>query len=135
MPTLENIVLSGATHGTAQGFSSTDPFAADISGASSLDLTNFQSGNVTVDLSGASTFNAAGSASNLTSVISGASTLNLSNLTVNNAEMTLSGASNAQINLNGRLNAQLTGASTLQYSGSPTLGNISTSGASTISKK
>ena len=33
MPKLDNVVLSGATHGTAAGFSSTEPFAADISGA------------------------------------------------------------------------------------------------------
>ena len=97
-------------------------------------MINFQAGNITVDLSGASTFNAAGSANDLVSVVSGASNLYLSDLPVNNANMNLSGASHAQINVNGRLDAVLSGASSLKYSGSPTLGNINTSGASTVSR-
>jgi hypothetical protein len=135
MPKLDNIVLSGATRGTAQGFSSEDPFGAEISGASSLEITNFQAGNVTTNISGASTFTATGSANDLTSIVSGASHLNLLNLAVNNANMDISGASQATINAHGRLDANLSGASHLEYTGSPTLGTINTSGASSISKK
>ncbi len=97
-------------------------------------MTNFQAGNITTELSGASSFTAAGTAHDLVSVLSGASNLDFSNLPVNNANMNLSEASHAQINLSGRLDAQLGGASSLQYSGTPTLGNISTSGASIVSK-
>jgi len=43
MPELDNVVLSGATHGTAAGFRSTGPFVANESGASSLEMTNFES--------------------------------------------------------------------------------------------
>ena len=49
--------------------------------------------------------------------------------------MNRSEASHAQINVNGRLDAVLSGASSLKYSGLPTLGNINTSGASTVSSK
>jgi hypothetical protein len=135
MPTLRNVVFSGATRGTATGFSSAEPFGVSLSGASSLDLTNFKAGNITVDLSGASTLTADGTANDLTSVVSGASNLNLQNLAINNAEMNLSGASHAQIDVNGKLDADLSGASSLQYSGQPILGNIKTSGASTINRK
>jgi hypothetical protein len=47
----------------------------------------------------------------------------------------LSGASHAVINLTGTLNVNASGASSLQYIGEPTLGNIITSGASTVNRK
>ena len=54
---------------------------------------------------------------------------------VNNADVRLSGATSGTVNLNGRLDADLSGASKLSYLGEPTMGNINTSGASTLSKK
>ena len=135
MPKLENIKLSGASHGTAQGFSSQEPFTAAVTGASSLDLSDLQAGNITIDLSGASTLTASGSANDLTSVVSGASNLNTQNLIVNNAKMNISGASHASINLNGRLDVEISGASSLEYTGNPTLGNINSSGSSTVTKR
>jgi len=135
MPQLESIWFSGATSGNAQGFNGGGPLAVTLSGASSLVMTNVQLGNVTLDLSGASSFTSTGSANGLVSTASGASSLNLANLTVNNANVRLDGASHAAIDANGRLDATLTGASSLQYSGSPTLGNISSSGASSVTKR
>jgi hypothetical protein len=135
MPKLDNITLSGATHGTAQGFNSQDPFSAKLSGASSIQLTNFQAADITFDVSGASTLTAKGSANDLSATVTGASTLNLLDLTINNANVTLSGASHAEVNLNGKLNVDASGASSLQYSGQPTLGTINTSGASSVNKK
>ena len=135
LPKLESVVFSGATHGTAEGFNSQDPITIKLSGASSLDVKNFQAGNLTTDVSGASLFTATGTANDLVSTASGASTLNLLNLAVNNANMSLSGASHATINVSGRLDADVSSASTLEYAGSPTLGTINSSGASTITKK
>jgi hypothetical protein len=135
MPKLESVVFSGATHGTAEGFNSQDPIAIKLSGASSLDVKSFQAGNITTDVSGASSFTATGTANDLVGIASGASTLNLLNLAVNNANMSLSGASHATINVSGRLDADVSSASTLEYTGSPTLGTINSSGASTITKK
>jgi len=135
MPKLENVVFSGATHGTAEGFNSQDPITINLSGASSLDIKSLQAGNITTDVSGASRFTATGTANDLVCTASGASTLNLLNLTANNANMNLNGASHATINVNGRLDADVSSASTLEYTGSPTLGTINTSGASTINKK
>lgn len=135
MPKLESVVFSGATHGTAEGFNSQDPITIKLSGASSLDVKSFQAGNVTTDISGASSFTATGTANDLVCTASGASTLNLLNLAVNNANMNLSGASHATINVSGRLDADVSSASNLEYTGSPTIGNINSSGASTISEK
>ena len=67
--------------------------------------------------------------------VSGASNLDLSNFHVNDANIGLSGASHATVNLDGRLDVEASGASSLEYIGEPTLGNINTSGASTVNKK
>jgi hypothetical protein len=66
---------------------------------------------------------------------SGASHLELADLEVGNANVTLSGASDATIKLAGRLDADLSGASTLEYIGEPTLGIMGTTGASTVKRK
>ena len=135
MPSLENFALSEASRGTADGFSSSNQFTAQISGASTLDLNNFNAGDINLEVTGASHLTGQGTASNLTSAVSGASTLDLTDLTVDNANIDLSGASHAIINLTGRLDAQASGASNLQYIGEPTLGTINTSGGSTVNKK
>ena len=135
MPKLESVTFSGATRGTVVGFKGDDPFNAKVTGASSLQLTDFQSADITVDLSGASTSTAKGSANNLSATVSGASNLNLLDLSIHNANVNVSGASHAIINLDGRLDADVSGASSLQYIGKPTLGTINTSGASTVTKK
>jgi hypothetical protein len=135
MPALGSVTLSGATRGTADGFNTTDQFVITVSGASSLDMTNMELGDVDVELSGASRLTAQGSGGNLVSDASGASNLNLENFPVNDATVGLSGASHAVVNPTGTLNVDASGASSLQYTGNPTLGTINTSGASTVNKK
>ena len=61
--------------------------------------------------------------------------MDLSNFPANNANVNLSGASSATIKLDGRLDADISGASHLYYIGEPTMGNIVTSGGSTVSKQ
>jgi len=63
------------------------------------------------------------------------SRLELSDFTVHNTNVDLRGGSSATINLDGRLDADLSGGSTLFYISDPTLGDIQTSSGSTISKK
>jgi len=55
--------------------------------------------------------------------------------TVNNADVNLGGASTGTVNLHGRLDTDLSGASKLEYVGEPTMGTINISGGSTLSKK
>jgi hypothetical protein len=134
MPELGGLEVSGASRGTVSGFSSTGDLAIQISGASRVtgDIT---AGDVDFDISGASSLELDGSANDMVADVSGASSLKLDDFTVGNANVDFSGASSGTINLDGRLDADLSGASRLWYIGEPTMGAIDTSGASTISPK
>jgi hypothetical protein len=135
MPNLTELVLSGASKATVEGFSSSDSFLLKISVASRLDMQDTNVGNITIELSGASTLIAEGSGNDLVSVVEGASRLDLTNFHVNNGNLDVSGASQATINLDGKLDAVVSGASNLYYIGEPTIGDIETSGNSAINKK
>jgi len=154
MPQLRGLNLSGATRCTVSGFSSKENLDVDVSGASSLDLVDISAGDVKFDVSGASkvtgdittgdtefdvsgasTVQLEGSAGDIVVEASGASRVKLAGFTVNNADVNLGGASTSTVNLAGRLDADLSGASKLSYIGEPTMGTINTSGSSTLSKK
>lgn len=134
MPQLRGLDISGASRGTIAGFSSAENIDIEVSGASRVagDIT---AGDAEFDISGASTVQLEGSAGNMAADVSGASRFNLGGFIVNDADIDFSGASSGTINLTGRLDADLSGASKLNYIGEPTMGTINTSGASTLSKK
>ena len=134
MPELSGLDVSGASRGTVSDFSSTEDLAIMVSGASRV-TGDIVAGNVDFDISGASTVQLQGSADDMVADVSGASSLQLDDFTVNNADVNFSGASSGTVNLDGRLDADLSGASRLWYIGEPTMGTIETSGASTISQK
>ena len=135
MPMLSSLSLSGATKGTVEGFASTEQFSAALSGASLLEMSNFELGDVDFELSGASHLVATGTGSDLAAEVSGASNLDLANFHVNDAYVVLSGASRATVNLEGKLDVEASGLSNLEYIGEPTLGTINTSGGSNVNKK
>jgi len=135
MPDLHGLEFSGAIHGTVEGFSSSHGFNLNLTGASFLDIADMSAGNVTIVLSGASHLNGKGDGDNLHISASGASHLELSDFPVHNVNVVLSGASHATINLDGRLDANLTGASHVRYIGDPAMGDIQTSGGSTVEEK
>lgn len=154
MPQLQGLDSSGATHGTVTGFRSDQNLDVTVSGASTVELEDIAAGDTAFDISGASKVTGAivvkdlelevsgastvqlkGSANSLAVDGSGASHLKLADLKVGNADVTLSGASDATINLAGRLDADLSGASTLTYIGEPTLGTTDIIGGSTVRRK
>ncbi len=155
MPQLYKLDLSEATSGTVSGFSSAQDLYIELSGASSLDMADMAAGDVEFELSGASNVTGSitadgdarfgisgassailsGSAGDLYADASGASSLVLEDFAVVDASIELSGASSGTVNLDGTLNADLSGASHLYYIGEPTMGDIDTSGSSGISKK
>ena len=154
MPKLRSLELSGATQGTVSGFSSTENLDIEVSGASSIELVDISAGdvkfdvsgaskvtgdiiagNTDFDISGASTVQLEGSAGDMVVDADGASRVKLTGFTVNNADVRLGGASTGMVNLDGRLSANLSGASKLWYIGEPTMGIINTSSGSTLSKK
>ena len=135
MPELDELILTGASKGVMDGFSSSNQVYLELSGASSLDISDLDVQDVEIEVSGASSLTSEGTGNNISAVVSGASKMDLSKLSLNDADIQVTGASKVTINLDGRLDAQVSGASTLEYIGEPTLGDINTSGASTIRKK
>ena len=155
MPDLYKLELSGATSGSIKAFSSTHDFIIQLSGASSLNMVDMEtgpvsliisgasyltgsiitSGNAEFDLSGASSVTLSGSAYDLKANLSGASHMELDNLPVNNVDVNFSGASGGTINLDGTMDVNLTGASYLYYIGTPILGDLDMSGGSSIGIK
>jgi len=136
MPELYELELSGGTHGTIQGFSSSHEFVLELSGGSSLIGDFTTSGDAQFTLSGGShLIELEGAANDLHVSASSGSHLELSDFHVNDANVNLSGGSHATINLEGRLDADLSGGSHLEYIGNPTMGDIQTSGGSTVGKK
>ena len=83
-------------------------------------------------MSGASTVRLNGRGGNSNIVVSGASTADLEDFALEDAQVEVSGASTAIVNVSGRLDAEATGASKVEYQGEPTLGKIDESGASRV---
>lgn len=154
MPELRGLDLSGASRGTLSGFSSSTDLNIDISGASRLEIVDVTAGDteieasgasratgairasrVRLDASGASTLALDGTADEADVEGSGASRLELENLALGRANVDLSGASSATVNVSGRLDIELSGGSTLHYTGSPTIGNLDISGGSRVSRE
>lgn len=152
MPVLEKLKLTGASKTTVTGFSSKHDFALNVSGASEIDLDmtvgdfiavisgashingKMSAKNSDIGLSGASHIRLSGSGGDLVLKASGASDMDLKNYPVNNASIDFSGASHASIDVSGRLDVELSGASSLDYTGIPTLGHMDISGSSSLNK-
>jgi hypothetical protein len=113
MPDIKEIRFSGGTTGTA----------------------NFNlSHDLEISLSGGSTLRMDGQAFDLKATCSGGSSIEMTEFKVNNATISFSGGSRGSINLDGTLNADLSGGSRLYYIGDPILGDINTSGGSIVSR-
>ena len=153
LPELRAVDLSGASEGRVQGFASDAPLEIVLSGASNLELADVRAGRTTVDASGASRLTGrlqaggasfdlsgaskavlagAGGAVNIDA--SGASDVALGAFVVTAARAGHSGASHATVNVSGRLDVDLSGASGLRYIGQPRMGDIKTTGASSIER-
>ena len=154
MPELLQLVLVEAARGTISKFHLPENLVIYLSGASTLELTDISGDNIKINvteagyvtgdiqaddielnLDKASSVRLEGLANNMIVNADGASRTELSDFRVNHANIALSGASIGTINVDGRLDATLNDASKLSYFGEPTMGTISTSGASTLSWK
>ena len=155
MPELRELDISGAAQGHIKGFSAAKDFSLYVSGASNLEIVDMGVANMKWDLSGASRIFASvkaegdvdmrisgasqitirGAAKDMTVDASGASHLDMVDLSVRNARYRMSGASHGIVNVNGKLDAILDGASHLDYSGQPTMGEVRVTGASTLKKR
>ena len=155
MPSLADFTLSGASKGKIQNFNSANNLSVTVSGASHLEALNISAGSIQTEITGAasltgdikasndaklevtgaSKLDLEGAANNITLKVNGASKAELSKFPTQNADVDVSGASSGTINLNGKLNANVSGASNLYWSGTPIMGDIQTSGASNLRRK
>lgn len=153
MPELEALTLSGASAGTATGFRSSRDAEINVSGASSLEIDiaaaavrvevsgashingSLQADELRAGISGASRLTLSGAAADLTVEASGASTAALEELEAKQVDIELSGASRGTVSVRDSLKLNLSGASSLTYTGDPSLESINISGSSTIHKK
>ena len=154
LPALRSLELSGASRGEVAGFETMDDMGFDVSGASNLSLVDLKAGNTSfdvsgasrvtgsieitdgdIDVSGASTIELEGKGTNVRLEVSGASTARLDHFPVEIADTRVSGASNATIEVSGRLDIDISGASRLYYNGGAVLGSVQVSGASTLSRR
>ena len=131
MPELRSLELSGASKTEFTQFASSDPFDLRVSGASEA-RGDIEAGDVTIKVSGASDVRLEGEGRELLLEVSGASQANLEEFTVEDATLELSGASEVTVSVDGILNVSASGASDVTYLGNPALGDIETSGASSI---
>lgn len=153
MPRLTGADVSGMSKVRILGFASKDPLVVKLSGGTRATFGGLSAGDVTVDasgnsglagelkaaslagtISGASRIGVNGSATSATLVGEGASNFDLPGFVLQDADVKLSGGSQGTVNVTGTLNADVSGGSTLRYVGSPTLGQIGTSGGGKVTK-
>jgi hypothetical protein len=153
VPELSVLKLSGASKGSARGFKSAHDTNVFLSGASTLDIdieaTNssvevtgasrltgrLKANDIRLEINGASNANLSGSAGTIDLDGSGASRAEFGAVTASEIKVSLSGASRATVAPKDAISVELSGASSLTYSGNPALQSMEISGASTIHKQ
>jgi hypothetical protein len=131
---LDRIVASGACDVTVNGVLDSRELVIGLSGASDF-KGKVNTGSLKFDLSGASDVVVGGSAGDVNIEASGASHFKGYDLAAENCRIDASGASDIKITVNKVLNAEASGATTIDYRGTGMIGDIRTSGASNIRKK
>ena len=153
LPEISRLNVSGASSGSARGFKSANNLVLTVSGSSQLD-TDIEAGKTTLEISGISKLTGSlkiqqtdltlsgvsrceltGTAGDSNLEVSGASQLSLQDFQLQNVDINVSGASTATIKTDSNLNLDVSGASTLEYYGNPTLSKVSVTGASKIKSK
>ena len=115
--------------------SQTGDFRFKASGAST-GTGNVKASSTSIDLMGSSDIRISGSGGDLKLTGSGASGANLGSFSVRDCDINLSGASDGQIDVGGRLDVTLSGASKLTYTGNPMLGaRMDVTGGSKLERK
>jgi hypothetical protein len=131
MPSLTGVYVRGASGVTVTGFESSENLNVAVSGSSSLEG-DIEAGDARFHASGASVVTLSGSAQNLAVGASGGSDIDLSDFAVVDAYVDSSGASQVEVNVTGRLDTETSGSSIVYYTGDATLGDIRSTGTSSV---
>jgi len=130
---LREVHASGASYVQIDSELTGDALTVGLSGASEV-RGRASVGTLVAETSGASKVRLAGKASGLTVHASGASELDLGELEAQRLEVDLSGASDATVWVRDTIAADVSGASSLRYKGSPRFERQQTSGGSSIER-
>lgn len=131
---LEDINLGGASNTVSKHIISSKRLDIDVSGASEFEA-EIKASELNIDLSGASEVNLTGYADIQYIELSGASDYDARNVESEECRIEGSGASRAVIKVSERLTADLSGASSVGYYGSPQYVNANASGASSVKSR
>lgn len=130
---LREIGLSGAVNLETDGRIRASELDLDLSGATESQL-EIETQRLSLDCSGASKIKLTGSATSLKMDLSGASEIHAYELATENADVEISGAGNARIHVSKQLRAEVSGAGSVKYRGSPMQVDQHTSGAGSVSR-
>jgi hypothetical protein len=134
MPVIKNIILTDNVKASLSGFSNLAGFILISKQGSSLNG-YLDVDNIDLNLSEGSQVNLKGVATRLQLECSGKSKLDFSDFVLSSANVRVIGASEAILNVNGRFDVIMEGASKIQYLGNPVFYNTSISGDSTMSRE
>jgi len=134
MPSLVGVDSSGGSQVAVSGFRSSDDFEASISGGGRLSG-DIDTGDVECECTGGSDLRLVGAGGSLYLVASGGSAVDLAQFELADAFVDASGGSDVTVNVSGRLDVEASGGSDVYYVGSPTLGDIDTSGGSSVQQR
>ncbi|MBC7909638.1 MAG: DUF2807 domain-containing protein [Pyrinomonadaceae bacterium] len=105
------------------------------SGATSFRVTAIKNEKMKVDISGASSINLSGETKTLDMDLSGASKVDTESLRAERVSIDMSGAGKANVYASEELNAEVSGAGSVTYSGNPKTVNPKVSGVGSVSRK
>jgi hypothetical protein len=131
---LNSLKISGASSVKFNEPITSDDLTIKVSGASTLKGT-VEAKTFKADVSGASSVNLTGKANEAIIECSGASTFKSFDFTCSKANVDCSGASSILVNITNELEAEATGASSIRYAGNPSKVVANANGASNIKKK
>ncbi len=153
MPKLAGLTFISGAEGKVSGFSSTEPLNIYVSGASTLDFKDMETGdteffimtsstvtgsikiaNGVFKISASSDVILAGSAEDIDIDVK-MSYLTLKNFTVANASVSIDAGGNVTLNVSGRLEGRVAGRSRLYYRGNPTLVDIDKVGGAIVEEQ
>lgn len=118
VPRLEAVTVSGAGTVTAEKLTG-DELKVKLSGAGALTLRDATYKSLALDLSGAGKATASGTAERVALKLSGAGKVDLLGLHAKSADVKISGAGQASVWAETELTANLSGAGSVKYKGSP----------------
>ncbi len=131
---INRLDLSGASYVSISGILKSDDLKMDVSGASEVKgIVNVSKLNM--DISGASVAKLAGTVSEGNIEASGACKVNSYDLVIGRCKASSSGASNIRVTVNGELNADASGGSTIYYKGAGVGKVLNTSAGASIKSR